>query len=63
VGTRDDGIFAGKGGPLTTVADTSGRFTTFGEGASINDAGTVAFLGILDAGIGASSRAVGDRSP
>jgi hypothetical protein len=42
------GIFSGTGGPLTTIADISGPFRQFGEGTSINDAGSVGFLGILD---------------
>ena len=50
------GIYTGNGGPLTTIADISGPFSSFGSfnfgHPSINDAGTVAFGAILDAGGG-----------
>lgn len=39
-----EGIYTGKGGNLTTIAD-SGAFTFFGDTPSINDAGTVLFAG------------------
>jgi hypothetical protein len=45
----DAGIFTGRGGPLTTVVDTSGAFSDLGD-PSINDAGRVAFWAALDAG-------------
>jgi hypothetical protein len=42
-------IVTGNGGPLTTVADTTGPFGSFGfRPPSINDGGEVAFLAILD---------------
>ena len=48
------GIYSGNGGPLTTIADAAGPFSSFGDfysgQPSINDSGTVAFLGSLDAG-------------
>jgi hypothetical protein len=36
------GIFTGGGGPLTTIADTSGPFSSF-QGTAINNSGVVAF--------------------
>lgn len=48
----DEQVFAvvtGRGGPLTTVADTTGPFSSFGfRGPSINNRGDVAFLAELD---------------
>jgi len=45
------GIFTSSGGAITTVADTSGPFSSFEvESTAINDSGTVAFLANLDAG-------------
>jgi hypothetical protein len=52
VGPIDDGnsgIFVGSGGPITTVVDNSGPFLS-AINPSINDAGTVVFPGVLDAG-------------
>lgn len=46
----DAGIFVGNGHSLTTIAETSGKFSFLGVGPSINDRGTVAFLGGLDSG-------------
>jgi hypothetical protein len=47
----EQGVFSGDGGPLTTIADTSGPFLGFPqEDIDINDAGTVAFTAVLDAG-------------
>jgi hypothetical protein len=50
----DDGgaaIYTGTGGPLTTIADTSGQFASFGFNTpSINDSGVVAFTAFLDNG-------------
>ncbi len=44
-------IVTGRGGPLTTVADTTGPFVAFGfRGPSINNRGDVAFLAELDEG-------------
>jgi hypothetical protein len=43
-----EAIFAGNGGPLTTIADTSGPFIGF-RGPSINDSDTVAFTGFFEA--------------
>jgi len=47
-----EGVFATSGGPLTTVASSSGQFNTFGLGdVSINAAGAVAFYAELDSGV------------
>ena len=59
-------IVTGNGGPLTTVADTTGSFGSFGfRPPSINDAGDVAFLATLDdfqtTGIFVGPDAAGDR--
>jgi hypothetical protein len=44
-------IVTGNGGPLTTVADTDGLFSSFSLGGpAINNADTVAFLASLDDG-------------
>jgi hypothetical protein len=45
-----EGIFLGNGGTATTVADSSGPFSSFFTDAAVNDADTVAFIGFLDAG-------------
>src|SRR5262245_21322203 len=42
------GIFTVQRGSITTIVDTSGPFTALGS-PSINNAGTVAFFGCLDA--------------
>lgn len=42
------GIFAGSGGSVTTIADSSGPFRTFSSFPSVNAAGTVAFRAQLD---------------
>jgi hypothetical protein len=42
------GIFAGTGGAITTIADSSGAFRTFSAHPSVNAAGTVAFRAQLD---------------
>jgi hypothetical protein len=44
------GIFTGSGGPLTTIADSTGPFSFFGSRPSINDGGLVAFNASLDSG-------------
>ncbi|KAM3090444.1 choice-of-anchor tandem repeat NxxGxxAF-containing protein [Phormidesmis sp. 146-35] len=44
------GIFVGDGNSLRTIAQTSDEFSFLGVGPSINDDGTVAFLGGLDSG-------------
>jgi hypothetical protein len=42
-------IVIGNGGPLTTVIDTRGEFSSFGfRPPSLNNSGTVAFLAFLD---------------
>jgi hypothetical protein len=43
-------IFTGSGGPTTSLADTSGVFSIFGERVALNDIGTVAFNARLDTG-------------
>lgn len=48
--TGGSGIFTGSGGLLTTIADTSGPFSSFGASPAINNEGTVVFNTILDAG-------------
>ena len=48
-GGTSSGIYTGVGGPSTTIADTFGPWSKFGE-AAINDAGTVAFRADLDVG-------------
>ena len=42
------GIFTGKGGLLTTIADNSGPFSNFFSNSSINDQGIVVFAAGLD---------------
>lgn len=44
-------ILSSDGGPTTTVADTSGPFSSLGNRVAINDAGTVAFFGELNPGV------------
>lgn len=46
----DAGIFVGRGGVLTLIVNTSGKFSFLGVGPSINNRGRVAFLGGLDSG-------------
>jgi hypothetical protein len=46
IGPKGQTIFTGKGGPLTTVVDSAGPFLNVLAPAAINDAGTVAFVGI-----------------
>jgi hypothetical protein len=41
------GIFTSRGGPVTTVADDSGRYSSFGR-PSLNDLGQVVFTADLD---------------
>jgi hypothetical protein len=43
--TGGAGIFTGSGGPVTTIVDTSQGFVALGLRPSINNVGTVAFLG------------------
>ena len=44
------GVFEGNGGPITSIALSSGPMFAGTAGASINDAGTVVFSASLDAG-------------
>src|SRR6185436_19649426 len=44
------GIYAGSGGALATVADTSGIFSALGFFPCVDDKGTVAFTATLKAG-------------
>jgi len=46
------GIFSGSGGPVNTIADISGVFSSIAHDPSINSGGTVAFTASLDAGGG-----------
>lgn len=46
-----EGVFTGNGTTTTTIADTSGVFSSFSSYPSINDAGTVAFAASLNDGI------------
>ena len=41
-------MFLGSGGPLTTVADTSGLFTGFSDGVALNDGTVVTFQATFD---------------
>ena len=43
-------IVTGNGGPLTTVVDTSGLFSSFNQSPAINDANVVAFEASLKSG-------------
>ena len=45
-----DGLYAGRGGPITTIADTSGPISGFAGFPSLNAGGVVAFFARLDAG-------------
>ena len=45
------GIFTGSGGSLTTIADSSDGFNTFGGAVAINDNGEVAFKGVSVGGV------------
>jgi hypothetical protein len=50
-GGAGEAILKGSGGPLTTVADTDGPFSSFGfNGPSVNSQGLVAFSASLDTG-------------
>lgn len=49
IGLNEQAVFAGAGGPLTTVADSSGPFDSFGL-LGMNAAGAIAFPGELDTG-------------
>ena len=44
------GVYAGAGGALTTIANTTGPLSGFGPFCAINSGGTVAFRATLDAG-------------
>jgi hypothetical protein len=46
-GPQVQGIFTSRGGPVTTVADNTGRYSSFGR-PSINDLGQVVFTADLD---------------
>ncbi len=61
-----DGIYVGNGGPVATVADSSGAFALFSGGCCkpfvmINESGNVAFVARFDAG-GSEALYVGDTS-
>jgi hypothetical protein len=43
-----EGVFTGSGGPVTTIADSTGVFRTFSAHPSVNAGGTVAFRAQLD---------------
>jgi hypothetical protein len=45
--TQVQGVFTSRGGPVTTVADTTGPYSFFGE-PSLNDLGQVVFTADLD---------------
>jgi hypothetical protein len=72
-GARDTGataIYAGSGGPLTTIADsTSVAYDDFGTGPAINDMGLVAFNAVsagvdgIFAGTGAMTTTIADSVP
>ena len=49
-----EAVFSGNGGPLTTIADTTGPFSSFSGtySTAINVSGTVAFTASLDSGGG-----------
>ena len=47
---RFSGIYAGDGGALATIVDSSGPLGSFGGYVGLNNAGQVAFLGFLDGG-------------
>ena len=44
------GIYAGSGGPIATIADSTGALSGLGSPESINDSGMVAFNASLDTG-------------
>jgi hypothetical protein len=46
----ETGIFASSGGPVTTIADSTGAFSGFGSAPRINAAGVVACNADFDAG-------------
>ncbi len=46
------GVYAGSGGPLVTIAETTGLFSGFAAGTSVNGAGTIAFSASLKSGGG-----------
>ena len=48
--TNINGIFVGRDGTLTTVADTTGEFSSFQAYPAISNNGTVAFMAALDGG-------------
>jgi hypothetical protein len=54
VDSGGSGIFVGNGGPITTIADTSGAFSSFGSSQagrpSLNSSGDVAFRASNDSG-------------
>jgi len=56
-GGTSAGVYKGSGGPLTTIADTSGPFTSLPNSPFINCAGEVGFRGI--AGINGAYRGNG----
>ena len=45
--TQVEGVFTSRGGPITTVADNTGRYSLFGR-LSLNDLGQVVFAANLD---------------
>lgn len=53
LGGSGDGIYAGNGGPITTIANTNGPFRGFGAdpAPSINARGVAAFGASLDSGL------------
>jgi hypothetical protein len=46
-GTQIEGVFTSQGGPVTTIADSTGRYSSFGR-PSLNDLGEVVFTANLD---------------
>jgi hypothetical protein len=44
-----EGIFVGTGGPVTTIADTSGLFASFSDAPAISDDGRILFQATLKA--------------
>jgi hypothetical protein len=46
-----DGVYAGDGGPVSAIYDTTGPFADFIGNPSLNDSGAVAFLAVLDTGV------------
>lgn len=47
-----DGVYAGTGGPVSALFDETDPFEDFIGNPSLNDLGQVAFLGVLDSGLG-----------